>query len=74
MQTSHANIVKKSLAALLVLSMTNCTPTVGLEKPTITGCTAFRLIYPSRADTVETKRQVLAHNLTYQEICKDETD
>jgi len=37
------------------------------------GCSAFGLIYPSRKDTDETKRQVLNHNLTYEKICKKET-
>nr|DAP67016.1 MAG TPA: hypothetical protein [Caudoviricetes sp.] len=36
------------------------------------GCSAFSLIYPSRKDTEETKRQVLNHNLTYEKICKKE--
>ncbi|WP_165381637.1 hypothetical protein [Avibacterium paragallinarum] len=35
----------------------------------ITGCSAFGLIYPSRQDTLETKRQVLNHNLAYEQIC-----
>nr|DAJ59329.1 MAG TPA: hypothetical protein [Caudoviricetes sp.]DAT06967.1 MAG TPA: hypothetical protein [Caudoviricetes sp.] len=34
------------------------------------GCSAFSLIYPSRKDTEETKRQVLNHNLTYEKICQ----
>jgi hypothetical protein len=35
-----------------------------------TACTAFEIIRPSRADTLETKRQVLQHNTTYRRICK----
>lgn len=32
-------------------------------------CVAFEVIRPSRADTAETKRQVLQHNTTYRRIC-----
>lgn len=33
-------------------------------------CSAFEIIRPSRADTIETKRQVLTHNTTYRKICQ----
>ena len=33
------------------------------------GCSAFEVIHPDRDDTLETKRQVLAHNQTYRELC-----
>lgn len=33
------------------------------------GCSAFTIIRPSRQDTLETKRQVLAHNTVYREVC-----
>lgn len=35
-----------------------------------TACTAFEIIRPSRADTADTKRQVLQHNTTYRQLCK----
>jgi hypothetical protein len=35
-----------------------------------TACVAFEIIRPSRADTADTKRQVLAHNTTYRRVCK----
>lgn len=57
--------------AMLPLLTSSCTPTV--TSVTTTGCTAFGLIYPSRQDTTETKRQVLAHNLTYEEVCHGKT-
>lgn len=38
----------------------------------ISGCNIFGEIYPSRADSLETKKQILAHNLTYKDVCKDE--
>ncbi|MEN2828814.1 hypothetical protein LGIHADK_02292 [Mannheimia haemolytica] len=62
--------MKKLLAALLAILMTSCSNTV--TSVTTTGCTAFSLIYPNRADTLETKRQILAHNLTFEEICQNE--
>ncbi|EPE64876.1 hypothetical protein I141_10870 [Pasteurella multocida P1933] len=34
-------------------------------------CPAFGLIYPSRKDTEETKRQVLNHNVIYEKVCSD---
>jgi hypothetical protein len=33
-------------------------------------CGAFDIIRPSVQDTSGTKRQVLAHNRTYREVCK----
>lgn len=63
--------MKTSAVALLALLMTSCTSEV--ISVTTTGCQAFSLIYPSRADTAETKRQILAHNLTFEEVCR-ETD
>lgn len=32
-------------------------------------CAAFQIIHPSRQDTLDTKRQVLAHNTIYRKIC-----
>lgn len=32
-------------------------------------CEGFGFIYPSRADTTETKRQVLTHNQTFKKLC-----
>lgn len=34
-----------------------------------TSCVAFSVIRPSRDDTLETKRQVLAHNTIYRKLC-----
>lgn len=74
MQAYLDTTMRLSLVAMLVASMSSCTRTAGLETTiVVTGCHAFQKIYPSRADTTETKRQILAHNLTHQEIC-DEID
>lgn len=34
-------------------------------------CVAFQIIHPSRQDTADTKRQVLAHNTVYRKLCGD---
>lgn len=34
------------------------------------GCEVFQIIRPSRLDTEETKRQVLAHNKVYRVTCQ----
>lgn len=56
----------------IVNGVTGCqyTPVV------ITGCTAFEYIYPSRNDTLETKKQILVHNKVYKSFCieKQEKD
>ena len=33
------------------------------------GCDSWSYIYVAQEDTLETKRQVLAHNLTLKELC-----
>lgn len=35
-------------------------------------CEGFFYIYPSKKDTLETKRQVLTHNQTYKSLCADD--
>lgn len=37
--------------------------------PINAGCAAFEVIKPDRADTLETKRQILVHNQTYRNRC-----
>ncbi|MCQ9629254.1 MULTISPECIES: hypothetical protein [Pasteurellaceae] len=38
---------------------------------TNTSCAGFSIIKASRKDTTETLAQILVHNTTYREICKD---
>ena len=60
-------ILKWLSLLVLMIYVSGCS-----AQPTIvtnTGCSAFGLIYASRQDTVDTQRQILSHNLTYQEIC-----
>lgn len=65
------HIVKMFSVLVLAMLMSSCSNTTTSETTVITGCTAFSLIYPSRADTEETKRQILAHNLTFEEVCSE---
>lgn len=59
-------MVKTVTAALLL---------AGCSAKTIfidSACQSFAVIYPSRRDTAETKRQVLAHNRIYEQQCAEE--
>jgi hypothetical protein len=40
------------------------------EQPVLNGCETFELIYPSRQDTAETKKQILAHNKKHEQVCE----
>ena len=62
------NITELTALCLASLLMSSCSQKVISVKTS--GCSAFGLIYPSREDTEETKRQVLNHNLTYEKICQ----
>ena len=46
---------------LLTVLMSGCA--------TRAGCDSWSYIYAAQEDTLETKRQVLAHNLTLKELC-----
>lgn len=56
----------KTLLLLALSWMLGCQSTGTIV---IDNCAAFDLIYPSRADSTETLRQVLNHNQTYEAIC-----
>ena len=52
--------------ALMALLLTACArPPIVIDS----GCHAYRVIRPSRADTTETLRQVLSHNQTWRARC-----
>ena len=54
------------LAALIALLLTACArPPVVIDS----GCHTYRVIRPSRLDTTDTLRQVLAHNQTWRARC-----
>lgn len=54
-----------------------CAATIGISGcaswrvvlPEDTSCSAYQIIRPSRSDTLDTKRQVLAHNSVYRKLC-----
>lgn len=48
--------------------MNGCQNTTVIKVPS---CDGFKLIYPSRSDTLETKKQILAHNEFFEENCTD---
>ena len=53
--------------------MTACsTGTFEISGPTDTACKSFRVIRASKADTVDTKRQVVGHNKAFEAICPGE--
>ena len=39
------------------------------DQPILNGCETFTIIYPSRNDTLQTKEQILKHNLKHEGIC-----
>ncbi|QFG06657.1 Rz-like spanin [Proteus phage Myduc] len=65
-------LLKKLALLLLVMLTTSCTTV----SPVInSGCLVFKPIYLSKSEipqmTVESKKQILAHNLVYEKICFD---
>lgn len=50
-------------------ALSGCVTTQEPKAVPDTSCVAFSVIHPSRDDTLETKRQVLAHNTIYRRIC-----
>lgn len=53
----------------MLLSTTGC-GIFTATKPVIDDCNLFSPIYPSRLDTIETRRQVYEHDRIGQEKCK----
>ncbi|QIM66347.1 hypothetical protein A4G16_02640 [Mannheimia granulomatis] len=58
------------LTALLCLSACS-SPTISVINPS---CAGFGVIKASRQDTTETLRQIMVHNATYREICKEQAN
>lgn len=56
-----------------------CAATIGISGCAVTAetrsdspsiaCNSFVIIEPSRADTLDTKRQILAHNKIWRKLC-----
>lgn len=51
--------------------MIGCTNTIVKKIPS---CDGFKLIYPSINDTLETKRQILAHNEFFEVNCNGSSE
>ncbi len=50
----------------MTMLITNCKTVDILE---VNNCASFGLIYASKKDTTDTKRQILTHNQIYEKIC-----
>ncbi len=59
---------KLTLAFLTTSALSGCL-TAETALPVEGACAAFGIINPAKSDTMGTKRQVLAHNDTYRELC-----
>jgi hypothetical protein len=68
----NVSTLSKTLLILVVTMWINGCTNVE-SSVTTSGCAAFGKIYPSRADTDGTKRQILTHNETYDAVCSKET-
>jgi hypothetical protein len=61
-------MLKLMMLCLVISALSGC---AHRQPPPVqdTACVAFDIIRPSRADTPETKRQVLQHNTTLRRVC-----
>lgn len=64
-------MLKWMTICLATFVLSGCVTTQGYQGPVApdSSCTAFKVLHPSKADTTETKRQVLVHNSIYRRIC-----
>lgn len=61
-------MTKWMLLCAATIAISGCA-TTRQEAPDVS-CSSFSVIRPSRADTLDTKRQVLVHNNTYRALCE----
>jgi len=58
------------LAGLALLLMAACKTTASVEtEPPSAMCVAFKPIYWSKDDTVDTQKQAVAHNAAWKALC-----
>lgn len=62
-------MLKWTLLLSLTIATSGCVATKTPRAVPDSSCAAFSIIRPSRQDTLDTKRQVLAHNTIYRKIC-----
>ena len=63
-------MIKRLSPLLIAAALAGCA-----SKPPIiidASCVSFTVIRPSRADTDETLRQILAHNQTWRALCAEQ--
>lgn len=63
-------MTKWMLLCAVTIAISGCETTKGM---TDSSCQSFSIIRPARSDTLETKRQVLAHNQTWRALCNGDT-
>lgn len=63
-------MLKWMLLLGLTTAISGCVSTKAPRAVPDSSCAAFSIIRPSRQDTLDTKRQVLAHNTIYRKICE----
>lgn len=61
-------MLRLTLLCAVIIGTSGC---VSTRTPTTvdSSCTSYQIIRPSRADTLDTKRQVLAHNTIHRKLC-----
>lgn len=52
------------------IGISGCVATQNPPTVVDSSCSAYQIIRPSRQDTPDTKRQVLAHNTIYRKLCE----
>ena len=67
----RAKLMKKlMLLCGTIIAVSGCVSTQKTAPVAGADCGAYQIIRPSRQDTLETKRQVLAHNTVYRKLCE----
>lgn len=59
------------LLCAATIGISGCVTTQKSAPVVDSSCSAYQIIRPSRSDTLDTKRQVLAHNSVYRKLCKE---
>lgn len=63
-------MTKLMLLFVVTIALSGCATWRAIEIMKDPSCGAFNIIRPSPTDTMGTKRQVLAHNRVYRELCE----
>jgi len=62
-------MLKSMMLCVATIALSGCVTSQGPKPVKDTSCVAFKVIHPSRDDTLDTKRQVLEHNTVYRKLC-----